>query len=97
MTRHLNHPTQDGSVRVRLQMLLDEHLDRADACQPDDPALEGHLTAAIQLNTALVRWDQGTYGRCRQCDELIGAERLEAIPAAALCITCQLQPRPFLI
>ena len=49
MKGDLNHPTTFGAIRDRLQTMLDEHLDRADECSQDDPALEGHLTAAIQL------------------------------------------------
>lgn len=75
--------------------MLNEHLDRADACKHDDPALEGHLTAAIQLNAALERVDNGTYGICRECREPINPRRIEAVPAAVMCIACQQMPRPF--
>ncbi|WP_421119624.1 TraR/DksA family transcriptional regulator [Aquihabitans daechungensis] len=97
MTSHVNHPTNHGVLRRRLEAMLHEHLDRADECRPDDPALEGHLTAAIQLNAALERVDSGTYGICRQCYEPISPTRIDAVPAAALCIDCQRIPRPFLI
>lgn len=97
MKGEINQAKTSGAIRNRLQTLLDEHLDRADECSQDDPALEGHLTAAIQLSSALDRVRHGTYGRCRQCQEPISAERLEAVPEAALCIGCQRQPRPFLI
>lgn len=97
MKGDLNHPTTFGAIRDRLQTLLDEHLDRADECSQDDPALEGHLTAAVQLSSAIDRVRHGTYGRCRQCQEPISAERLEAVPEASQCISCKRQPRPFLI
>lgn len=97
MTSHVNHPANHGVLRRQLESMLDQHLDRADECKQDDPALEGHLTAAIQLNAALGRVDDGTYGICRKCREPISQTRLEALPAAVLCIDCQRQPRPFLI
>ena len=97
MTSHVNHPTNHGTLRLRLESTLEQHLDRADECKHDDPALENHLTAAIQLNAALTRVDNGTYGICRQCDQAISAQRIEAVPAAVLCIDCQQRPRPFLI
>jgi len=91
------HETTDRRVlRLRLASMLDEHLDRADACAQDDPAVDGHLTAALQLDAAIRRINNGTYGTCRLCQAPIGAERLEAIPAAALCIDCELIPRPLL-
>jgi len=31
----------------------------------------------------------GDYGKCEQCGRDIGAERLEALPTATRCITCQ--------
>jgi RNA polymerase-binding transcription factor DksA len=89
--------TDGGTLRQRLASMLDHHIDHADECAPDDPALQDHLTAAAQLNAALARVDAGTYGTCRRCHEAIGAPRLEAVPAAVLCIDCQQRPRPFLI
>ena len=48
-------------------------------------AAEGHLA---DLDDALLRIDQGSYGRCGQCGERIARERLLARPAARTCITC---------
>jgi RNA polymerase-binding transcription factor DksA len=33
--------------------------------------------------------DRGHYGRCTHCDATIPLERLEILPAVALCMTCQ--------
>ena len=43
-----------------------------------------HLLAEIEA--ALGRIDDGTYGRCVNCGRPIAAERLEAVPYATLCI-----------
>lgn len=40
------------------------------------------------LQTALVKLDEGTYGVCESCEEEITPERLEAIPWAAVCVSC---------
>lgn len=40
------------------------------------------------LDTALARLDEGRYGVCDRCGGRIGAERLEARPAARTCIKC---------
>jgi DnaK suppressor protein len=39
-----------------------------------------------EINAALVRIDDGTYGTCRVCGKEIPSERLEAYPWASLCI-----------
>ncbi len=42
-----------------------------------------------QVDAALQRLDDGTYGVCARCGREISTERLEALPSATLCITCQ--------
>jgi RNA polymerase-binding protein DksA len=39
-----------------------------------------------QVNEALARIDEGTYGFCKSCGNPIGEARLEALPYATLCI-----------
>lgn len=40
----------------------------------------------VEIEAALVRIDDGTYGSCASCGRSIGDERLEAVPYATLCI-----------
>ncbi len=47
----------------------------------------GHVLA--EIDAALERITNGTYGRCTNCDGQIPVERLEALPWATLCIECQ--------
>lgn len=42
-----------------------------------------------EVNGALERIKDGTYGICTNCGNTINAERLEALPYAELCIDCQ--------
>ena len=44
----------------------------------------GHLLNEIEA--ALTRIDDGTYGLCTRCGRPIDPERLEAVPYATLCI-----------
>jgi RNA polymerase-binding protein DksA len=46
-----------------------------------------HVLAAI--DSALVRIEDGTYGKCVNCGKDIGEERLAAIPWATHCIDCK--------
>jgi DnaK suppressor protein len=39
-----------------------------------------------EVDAALVRLSDGTYGNCEVCGQPIGTARLEAMPAARLCI-----------
>ncbi|MFH1385196.1 MAG: TraR/DksA C4-type zinc finger protein [Candidatus Omnitrophota bacterium] len=41
------------------------------------------------IDTALKRIDDGTYGRCEMCDRKIKMERLMAVPHARKCIECK--------
>lgn len=42
-----------------------------------------------RLDEALKRIENGTYGICEDCDSKIPLKRLEAYPAATLCVTCK--------
>lgn len=41
------------------------------------------------VELAITKIDVGTYGACERCGNPIGAERLDAIPWALLCIDCK--------
>lgn len=42
-----------------------------------------------QVERALGRMDEGTYGVCARCGATIPVERLEAMPEAELCLSCK--------
>ena len=42
-----------------------------------------------QIDDALKRLDDGTFGTCQQCSQPILMSRLKAVPYASLCIACQ--------
>jgi DnaK suppressor protein len=47
-----------------------------------------------QVERALERLDDGSYGWCERCGNPIPVERLAAFPSATLCVTCkQLEER----
>jgi DnaK suppressor protein len=52
-------------------------------------ALAGKLRETLDdVEHALAKLDDGTYGRCESCEKQINSARLEAMPAARLCIDC---------
>lgn len=46
-------------------------------------------TLLDEIEQALRRLDQGTYGRCSECGQPIPEKRLEAIPWAARDVVCE--------
>ena len=42
-----------------------------------------------QIDDALKRIDEGTFGICQQCNKPITMSRLKAVPYASMCIACQ--------
>lgn len=43
----------------------------------------------VRVDEALRLMDEGTYGACTSCGELIDRARLEARPQSVLCLDCQ--------
>jgi RNA polymerase-binding protein DksA len=51
--------------------------------------LDGRAKAEIEaIDRALVKLEAGQFGRCEGCGKGISQPRLEALPAAAMCISC---------
>ncbi|MBI3323656.1 MAG: TraR/DksA C4-type zinc finger protein [Candidatus Omnitrophica bacterium] len=42
-----------------------------------------------QIDEALKRFEEETYGTCQQCSKPIALTRLKAVPYTSLCIGCQ--------
>ncbi|MEQ1786495.1 MAG: TraR/DksA C4-type zinc finger protein [Acidimicrobiales bacterium] len=55
--------------------------------QGENKVLASQLRTELdEVDRALVKLDDGTYGSCETCGEPISAARLEAMPAARFCI-----------
>ncbi len=73
----------------------EEPLDFGDWCQKShDEWLflnENRLEAALlrEIRDALERLDDGVYGMCQECGHPISGKRLDAIPWAKYCVSCQ--------
>jgi DnaK suppressor protein len=50
---------------------------------------DGERKLLLQIGEALRRMDEGSYGRCNNCGNMIAVQRLEAVPWARFCINCQ--------
>ena len=51
--------------------------------------LAAHRKALHDIDEALRKISEGSYGICEECGEEIGAKRLSVLPAATLCVSCQ--------
>ena len=84
--------TGDASAEVvQLDQAKVGRLSRMDALQAQAMAQASGQRRAMQLreiDAALQRIDDGSYGDCQVCDEPIDPRRLEADPTARLCIDC---------
>jgi RNA polymerase-binding transcription factor DksA len=50
--------------------------------------LQSEEEALVQIEGALERIEEGTYGSCVECDAKIAKARLNAIPYTPVCIKC---------
>lgn len=57
--------------------------------QGENRALVSQLEETLEdVERAIAKLDEGSYGRCEQCGQPIGEPRLEAMPATRYCISC---------
>lgn len=47
------------------------------------------IAAIEEIDRALEKMEKGTYGLCEHCGNPIAEARLEALPFAALCVSCK--------
>jgi len=75
---------------ARKAELLDSYSNLEDDARIKGLALLENESAALrEIDLALERMDQGTYGACEDCGNPIGKARLRALPEAMLCRTCK--------
>lgn len=80
--RHTNQPLNADSEEQAIETENDQVLD----------ALDDQIRAEMkQIEKIMTRIDEGTYGVCEACGEQIAPKRLEALPQATRCITCEEQ------
>ena len=79
-------------IEAEQQQPLDADSGERAVAREDDDALDAVEHSALleiaQTRQALKRLADGTYGQCASCGKDISPHRLDAIPAAALCIDC---------
>jgi RNA polymerase-binding protein DksA len=89
---HEEHPgsmsDETGEDAVYDNHLADTATDTYDR-ELDYTLEENSEHVLADINAALERIEEGTYGICMNCRKAIAEERLDARPWATLCIDCQ--------
>jgi DnaK suppressor protein len=89
---HAEHPGSLDEEVEEISAGSDNHLAETATATLDrelDYSLEENSEQVLnEIDAALRRIDDGTYGICTNCGKQIAEERLEARPWASLCIDC---------
>jgi DnaK suppressor protein len=82
--------TEDGELSSAAgdQHLADHASEMFDR-EVDESLGENADQLVRDIDAALARLDEGTYGTCTRCGQPIPEERLEAVPYAVLCVSCK--------
>lgn len=92
------HLRGSAEIEEQLRRLLRDRQSILEELEPralpgEDPvafqAAAAHRRVIAQITDALDRLNAGSYGKCVRCGQPIAPGRLEAIPHASACITCQ--------
>jgi RNA polymerase-binding transcription factor DksA len=79
MDETLRQPEDDDTEEQATEVNSDEVLSRLSRSSRDE---------LKRIRAALRRIEEGTYGCCLVCGQLIESRRLEAVPEAERCINC---------
>jgi len=83
------------SLAERNQIVIERAADAFDASllaterESSARTLEQDFRLLREVEAALNRLRDGTFGICQRCEDEIAPKRLQAIPWAAYCVSCQ--------
>jgi DnaK suppressor protein len=86
LLRRIDELTAGGEIELEFD---DDFADRGQVSAEigENRALADSLRHQLdQVEKAFTRLDAGTYGTCDVCNEVIGKERLAALPATSRCV-----------
>ncbi len=89
--QQLEQVGDDATQTVELDQTRVGRLSRMDALQSQAMSLEAQRRRRLelqQIEVALRRLDDGSFGECLHCGEPIALRRLQANPMATLCLEC---------
>ncbi|HYG75822.1 MAG TPA: TraR/DksA family transcriptional regulator [Planctomycetota bacterium] len=86
----IDHEVRGASERDLAH--INDTSDMASDAAEGDLALriaESETAEAGEIERAIEKIDNGTYGTCEMCNKAINAERLQFLPYVTMCIKCQ--------
>ena len=86
------NPNAEGDFRADFPNIGDKEDENAEevATYTTNLTLERTLESSLRdVESALKRVEEGTYGVCKYCDKEIAEKRLRARPASSSCIECK--------
>ena len=86
---------QAVEIKTRINKYTDRNRIKEELRQGDVSGYIMHKQTNVlpQLEKALDRLQNGTYGICSKCHAPIEKERLELVPGADICMRCMPQPK----
>jgi DnaK suppressor protein len=90
LRKDIDHEVRGASDRDLAH--INDTSDMASDAAEGDLALriaESETVEAGEIERAIEKIDNGTYGSCETCNKTIGADRLQFLPFATMCIKCQ--------
>lgn len=85
----LAQPVRAPGVQMQFGKRAGDHTSDA-VLQMTRTVTAGQLSQlTLEIDRALEKLEDGTYGLCDGCGTAIGPERLEALPWAVLCVACK--------
>lgn len=88
ISRWLEELESDWQRLADRDIELEEEAQKADLTSAYGRLEARGLEAIDDIDLALCRLAVGTYGICENCEQMISAKRLEAMPAKRLCVKC---------
>ena len=79
-------PAASHDVRDAEEQSVDEFVQEVDLA-----LMQMKSDTLKKIDAAILRLEDGSYGRCDECEQEIAAARLRALPFAVLCRDCQEQ------
>ena len=93
LVRQLIELGADESGDLRRDLDFGEGYSDAAAATAERTAVLGLVDTALnrlgEVDAALVRIEDGSYGICTQCGTGISPQRMEARPVSAMCVACK--------
>ena len=90
---NLHDESPRAGEEAAVETWIDDHLAESASETLDreiDSTLEENSEHVLaEIDRALARIDEGTFGKCVTCGQEIAVERLEALPHTSQCIDCK--------